>query len=252
MEKREFKENYKFLSDKISKGQNEGLTIKDYVEIKELQEAIDPILVAEDEEWSSFYYELEGLKIAIYSEGLFNKFSTNNIQYIQNQAMLLPLVLANSEGERVKITGDNGYLFKCQFHNEINPSMQVNDIKNRLNCYGCGIHLNNIKYLQKYENLSFRDSILLISQIYLYDMNYKKSYLEDISKKYQQSLMSDQYLELLKRGYDRLKTRYNESYKGINIDELYKNIFDIIERIKNGQYDKNFVYEKPKEKIYIK
>lgn len=174
MKKREIKERYKFLSDKINKGQSEGLTINDYIEIKKLQESIDPVLVAEDEEWSSFYYELESLKRVIYKGGLLHKFSTNNIGYIQSQAMLLPLVLANFEGEKVRITGDNGYLFKCHFHNEKNPSMQVNDIKNRLKCYGCRISLDVIKYLQEYENLSFIDSISLISQIYLYDINDKK------------------------------------------------------------------------------
>lgn len=71
MNKRESDKRYKFLIEKINKGRSEGLTLKDYIEIKHMQDEIDPFLALEDEELSSFYYELEILKKAIVKEGLF-------------------------------------------------------------------------------------------------------------------------------------------------------------------------------------
>lgn len=232
MNKKEIKERYKFLSEKISKGQSVGLTINDYIEIKNLQREINPVYVRDDEEWSSFYYELESLKTAIYNEGLFNKFSISNIDYIKSNSMILPLVLANDKNnQKIKMRGDNGYLFKCQFHEEKTPSMLVKDFKNSLYCYGCGTYKDILAYLQAYENLSYKDAIQLLAQVYLYNVDSIDKKLISLVKKYQKSLLSSRYLELLEVGYERVKERYGEYYKELNVDEIYNKRYKTIKRV---------------------
>lgn len=250
MNKRESDKRYKFLIEKINKGRSEGLTLKDYIEIKHMQDEIDPFLALEDEELSSFYYELEILKKAIVKEGLFYKFSEENIDYIKSNSMLLPLVLANDEEKKIKITGDNGYLFKCQFHEDKKPSMLVRDFKNDLFCYGCHSYKNAISYLQAHEKLLFNDAIKLLSQIYLYDVKSIDRRLINLVKKYRKSLLSGKYQEFLEVGYERMRSRNNESNS--NIDEIYNQRFATIKRVRENEYDENFKYEEPRGKVYLK
>ena len=47
----------------------------------------------------------------------------------------------------------------CPFHNESSPSFSVNDEKRFYHCFGCGAHGDVINFVQKMDNLSFRDTV---------------------------------------------------------------------------------------------
>lgn len=106
----------------------------------------------------------------VFIKGLLHKFSRKDCDYISKNGFLLPLVLANNTHPKIRLTGDNRYMFLCQLHLEKTPSLGVNDLKNYYFCYGCGGSGNAVSYLMEYENLSFPESIQLLAQIYLFDV----------------------------------------------------------------------------------
>ena len=59
---------------------------------------------------------------------------------------------------KLKRQGDN-YFGLCPFHNEKTPSFSVVKSKQIFYCFGCGAGGNVIKFIQRYENLSFPEAI---------------------------------------------------------------------------------------------
>lgn len=236
----------------LDKGTTSGLTRKDFKVLKQLEHDISYDLVMTNHNWYTLYYKIESLINFMYEEGLANKYSEETVEYLKTAAPLLPLVLANSTGKYktdfVKIYSDDSFMFKCHFHNENTPSMGVTNSKNLFYCYGCGYSGNSIDYLMGYEHLSYKSAIKLLGEIYLIDLKDKKAPLEENLKlitKYQNSIISNDYLELLKRLEARLTARGN------NVSEHLIRQYAQIERIKNGEYDPNFLYKKPIQKVYL-
>jgi DNA primase len=58
----------------------------------------------------------------------------------------------------------NSYWGICPFHMEKTPSFSVNDQKNFFYCFGCGVGGDFFSFMQKYKNLSFKESIETLSQ----------------------------------------------------------------------------------------
>lgn len=243
----DLKNGWNFIIELKKKSRTEGLTIKDYIALEKFKSSLDQRLIAKSQAWYELYQELIILSGEIYNSGILHHFSKNDLNYIKSNSPLLPLVLANNEDPRIKMKSD-GYLFLCQFHLEKTPSMHVWDFENSLNCYGCGIQLDTISYLMKYEEISFKEAVQLLSQIYLFDVKEVNKDFTDIVKKYQQTIISDQYILLLKR----IRQKLNEKYNDPLIDKNYSKRFSAIERIKNGQYDTEFHFEGSKNKIYLK
>ena len=52
----------------------------------------------------------------------------------------------------------------CPFHHEKTPSFAVNEVEQFYHCYGCGESGDVIKFIQKYENLSFVESVKLLAE----------------------------------------------------------------------------------------
>ncbi len=75
--------------------------------------------------------------------------------------------------------------------------------------------------------------------------------MEPLVLKYQQSILSQKYLELLQVGYQRLKQRYGSTYMTRNIDSIYDEKYKTIERIGKLQYDSNFKCKNPKKIMYL-
>ncbi|QJC33714.1 DNA primase [Enterobacteriaceae endosymbiont of Donacia provostii] len=72
----------------------------------------------------------------------------------------------------------------CPFHIEKNPSFVVNSEKQLYHCFGCGAHGNIIDFIMNYENLSFLESIKLLSEIFNIPIkNYNTSIYIKINKK---------------------------------------------------------------------
>ncbi|MBP3635047.1 MAG: hypothetical protein J6J17_01120 [Bacilli bacterium] len=241
----------KFFSDIENKGYNIGLTGEDFYLLVNLKNSLDEELVAEDESWYHLYEQIDNLISKIYRSGIIHKYSEETCDYFLQNCSLLPLVLANNKHDKIKLYGDNNYMFLCQFHYENTPSMRVTDLKNLLYCFGCGLGFNTISYIEEYENLGFKETMQLLAQIFLIDIKSYNKKLEPLVLKYQQSILSQKYLELLQVGYQRLKQRYGSTYITRDIDSIYDEKYKTIERIKKLQYDSNFKYKNPKKIMYL-
>lgn len=81
-----------------------------------------------------------------------------------------------------------GSLYKavCPFHNEKTPSLIITPSKGLFHCFGCGAGGNAINFIMKIENLSFIESVKLLSERYSVDIDFdgdKKSAEEAKAKK---------------------------------------------------------------------
>ena len=237
-----------------NKGYHVGLTRDDYKELAQLLANMDPHLVATDERWHHSSQEVIDIMYEFFLCGLLHTFGGKDYDYISKNASLLPLVLANdlfAEIRESKMSGDNSYMFLCQFHNERTPSMSVSDFRNRIHCFGCGASFNVISYLQQYENLQYKEAMQLLCQIYLFNIKKEEPRFTDLVHKYQESILSKKYIELLERGKYRLKKRYGNIFCGQNIDEWYDAKFQMIERIRIHQFDPQFQYVGPTKVLYL-
>lgn len=54
---------------------------------------------------------------------------------------------------------------KCPFHTDKTPSLKVYSKSNRFVCFGCNARGSPIDFVMKYKNCTFRDAVLLITQI---------------------------------------------------------------------------------------
>jgi len=243
----------KNLDDIITDGLLNDFTIKHYIELKQLEKKLNEIEITENKQYNyilNILKKINTIKKLMYNSGLLHKYNEDNIYYIMRNASLLPLILANNQYEgRIKMYCNNSYMFLCQFHNENTPSLGVTDFKNLFHCFGCGASGTPISYLSLYENLSFDESVQLISQIYLYNLKANNPKLQPLVEKYQKIIISDAYMELLEMGKKRMKNRKNmDNYK---IDEIYNERFEVISRIKSNQYDPGFEYAEPIKRMRL-
>ena len=58
----------------------------------------------------------------------------------------------------------SGYVGLCPFHNEKTPSFSVTPSKQMFYCFGCGTGGNVFTFIQKYENLSWREALEHLAQ----------------------------------------------------------------------------------------
>ena len=232
----------------INKAVTIGLEKKDYYYWRNVLTYLNEYNTKYDSVYQIIIPAVEQLLELINKSGIMHKLSMENIQYIVSNSFLLPLVLANNESKNVKLSNDNSYMFTCQFHNDKKPSFGVTDNKNIAHCFGCNISVNVVSYLRRIENLSFPEAIELLSHIYMFDLKNNSKKLKKISEKYKNIIISDEYLELLKQGQERLIFR-----KGNNkeIENMYNKRFAMIERIKTNTYDPNFIYIEPPKTLKL-
>lgn len=232
----------------IKKSLDSGLEKKDYYYWRDMLS----MLYGKDYMYNSPNYiiinAIEELLKLINDSGILFKISKENVNYVVENSILLPLVLTNNNGKNVKLSFKNSYMFNCPFHDDTNPSFSVTDIKNLGHCFGCDKTVNVVSYLKSVENLSYTEAIELLSYIYLIDLRTHNKKLEDLSHKYQDTIKGYEYLELLKQGYDRLKRK---NLLNDDIDEMFQKRFSIIDRIKNGIYDQNFVYKENPKRVKL-
>lgn len=248
----EYKIAKKIITGMEEKGIEEGLTLADYKKLRNsgLEHEMEKNCIKSDK-WNSLYDRYNKLLNQMYHGGLLHRYSIDNMIYIKENSPLLPLVLANNSFPKIRMYGDNSYMFLCQFHNDSNPSMGVTDYKNLFYCFGCGRTGDSIDYLNEYEHFSMLETMDFLSQVYLYSTKGKHTkFSSDLVKKYRDAIISDEHIELLKQGYERLKNR--NKFCGINdIDEYYNKRFEMIERIKNNESDPNFKYDEPPKRIKL-
>lgn len=245
--------NYeKILTDFEIKIFYEGLTIKDYEDIKYYLNCIKNELFT-----TSNYYRyndlqvhkirLESLKRTL-EKTLFRKIHQDNIKYLKENTFLLPLVYSNYNQEYIKLYSPDSYMFSCQFHIENTPSMGVTFSKNLFFCFGCGSTGNQLDYLMQYEDLKFLDALYLLAQIYLIPFpNNPFGKNHPLVIKYQNTLLQKDFLNLLEKGITRLNQNYSQNENYSFIQKQYQSLQSQIIRIKANKSDPNFQF-KPKSK----
>ncbi len=237
----------------LDKGFQVGLTKKDFYSIKKLKEDISYRLVIKDNKWTELYYKLDDLLNEIYQSGLLHKYRYDGIEYLRENTYILPLVLTNNEKEdKITMYSDASYYFSCQFHIEKTPSMGVCDDKNFFYCFGCGMSGDALHYLMEYENITFKEAVELLSEIFLIDKKLQTKKASSEALKYRKTILSPEYKELLDRGRERLKRRNQSTIAFQTAEEFYQKRYDTIERIKNDKYDSNLITKEVPKRLYLK
>lgn len=243
---------YNLILNLQEKGYSDGLTYEECVMVIKLLDVELSFLASNDSKWSKLYNEINIMCNQIYNSGILKIVSEKNYEYIIKNAFLLPLVLANNDGKHISLYSQNSYKFFCQFHSDSRASMGVSDIRNLLLCFSCQKGLNSVTYLKEYEGLTYRQSIELLTRIFLFDIDKDDYRFTNLVNKYQSSIVSDEYKYLLEKGYIRLKNRGIKNLYNVDVLKYYENVFCTIDRISDGNYDSNFEYDEPVKKIILK
>lgn len=98
------------------------------------------------------------------------------IRIIKEKAQLYDIV---SRNVRLQKSG-NGWLGLCPFHKEKTPSFRVDE--RGFHCFGCGEHGDVITFIQKTENISFREAIKHLANMYNVPLPSENIALENPSK----------------------------------------------------------------------
>ena len=243
-----YKDFGRLLDYYINKAYSDGLFINDYKEIYRIVMELKRLKVCNyvdelDDIINTFSKLLESMRNCGINDNLHN--------FLMNEGSILHLVRTNNKTKKIKISSYDGYMFLCDFHEEVTPSMEVYNYTNRVFCYGCGFSSDLISYLMNYERLDYATTLLLLAKVYMIDL--RKNNLKDnnpLVKKYQESLLSDSYRELLIKGKerlqkyqigDRLHYEYNAAMNKFDHDLM------LIERIRNGEH---IEYKKKREKVF--
>src|SRR5215510_57448 len=81
------------------------------------------------------------------------------LEEIRNSVNIVSLV---SEHVALRKQGHN-FKARCPFHTEKSPSFNVNEEKQILHCFGCGVGGDVFKFLTLIEHISFPESVRLLA-----------------------------------------------------------------------------------------
>lgn len=158
--------------------------------------------------------------------------------FLKSEITLLNLVLANNNYEKIKLYSKDSFMFLCQYHYEKTPSMGVTNHNNLFYCFGCGQTGTAINYLEEVENLSYSQTLKLIQEIYLIDINNKRTNnYEKIASKYRDILVSYEYEKLLYKSIERYEDKHHSDHIDYNnIIYGYEKSLKVIERVRKRSY----------------
>lgn len=255
----ELKDIYKEIETIIKKVTTEGIMKEECLRAIKLRDQIcyyeQFLSEAEKADYSLFFDKIEALVEKITTSSVLYKYSPNQLTTIQQKASILPLVLRDRPDDKMRMQGSNGYMFVCPVHHEKTPSFRLKDSINGFYCFGCGSSGNVFRYIQSLHNkdISFKDTVELLSKIYMYQETKKDDKYYDLIYKYWYSIISSEYKEFLLMGEERLK-KYNMDFMPgsyTHVSDYYADRFQMIERIKNRCLDTSLNLERPREKRLI-
>ena len=169
----------------------------------------------------------------MFKNGVADRISSETIDYLKENAYLLPLVLTNDNKSKIKLIFDDCFMFLCPFHNDKKPSFRVLDFRNFGHCLVCNKTVDPITYLQEFEHIKFVHAAELLASIYKIDINLQTHKYELVDK-YQEKILSNQYKELLEMVYYRLMKKDVDKEQ---VTKVYQERFETINRIKNNIFD---------------
>jgi len=104
----------------------------------------------------------------------------------------------------IKKQGKN-YSACCPFHDEKNPSFTVNENKQFFYCFGCGASGDLVEFYQRYNGLSFTETIAQLSVMAGVTVN--KTGLVMMPKKVKDMLEDDRMIILMANEYEKTGVR---------------------------------------------
>lgn len=161
----------------------------------------------------------------------------DNIEdYLQEECSITHLVFTNNTYPKIKLYSNDGFMFLCHFHNERTPSMGVVNSRNYVMCYGCGHSFRCVDYIEEVEGLSHKEAVSLLARVYMIDI--KDSVIgedSELVQRYRSSLLSEEFRELLERGYERTSRRKDSIIKSLVLAEFERD-FATIDRVRRGEH----------------
>jgi len=155
--------------------------------------------------------------------------------YLNQITSIVHLVYTNNECSNIKLYSTSSFMFLCQFHREKTPSLGITEHVGCGYCFGCGRGFNAVQYLMERECLSYQEAVQLLSRIYLIDIH--SNPLQEnhpLVEKYRATLLSDNFRNLLERGYARVLKKDVISFDTLLSIQKYNHDFQTIERIEKG------------------
>ena len=222
-------------SEYIELAKTEGLPKQDYNKIKKLYDKARILNLREESSWHKIVIDLYNILKQYKKSGILTGFQMDD-EYILKNASLVPLVLANNEGQ-YKVQSGKLYI-DSQFAKDNNMLMQINTEKNELHCKKSHISLHNIPYISRIENLTKREAMFLICYIFNYMIPKEEESLIKLSEKYKRIITSSEYKEIVKELYMQ------------NSVALQRELNTIL-RVENDINDENFSYKLADNKIYL-
>jgi len=79
----------------------------------------------------------------------------SQVQQVKDATNIVEII-----GERIKLQrAGSSFKSNCPFHSEKTPSFNVNEQMQRYKCFGCGEGGDALEFLQKYEGMTFQESL---------------------------------------------------------------------------------------------
>lgn len=243
-----FKEIQQKYESKMTKGYDQGLGFIDYDALCKCRKQLTKIGL-NDPKVNELYGLIDDLVTYLVKEGAASKFSHKNKEYIKSHSILLPLPTVDCSDRAVD--DDNSSLFYFDFDGK--KSLIVKDIKNGF-IYddGYDILTGNLKdaidYLRFAHNFKMNDSLETLCRTFMFDLPEKKDLFswKDVQRaasKYRRCIVSESLPKTIDESFEAAAKL--DEYKGMDLEQLYRERMAIIERVKSGEYDPNFVHELP-------
>ena len=248
------------FEQKKENGYEKGLTYNDFVSIKKMLRKLENMGLG-NPEVKKLYDDMNNVYSILIKNGGAKKFSNGNRDYIKEHALLLPLTLADSKKINVDII-KNQPILECTFTNR--TPITITELSNRYipnrvhhdrveELYPDKIY-DSINYISDRFSMRTNDSLELLCRVFKFqlpDQKYKfhSPKIEDFSKRYIKTFSNPDLISILDYERELLEDSGYTKVDGMDLDSLYAAKKQIIERVKSGEYEPNFVYEEPKRVI---
>lgn len=216
---------------------SEGLMTSEIPDIKKLLN----LLITFNYNNCDEYKKLKEILDDLYIVNRINTFnSVKNVdEFVNKNSIISSLVFANNESVKIKYKNNFESLFRCQFKPDKTQSMVISPSSNKFFCYACNCSGNSIDYIMKKEDLASSNALDLLAAIFKLNYPNKDTKVDkNLVRKYQYSLISDEYynflLELENRYYS-----HQEKYSAIEqmmIETSIEKTFAIVERVKRREW----------------
>lgn len=122
-------------------------------------------------------------------------------------------------------------MFLCQYRLKKTPSFSAENNRRSEFCYGCHRSFDPITFISFKEELNDEDSIALICEIYRLNIpGYRLERSSTLTEKYRETLLSNEFKQLLTKGYQRTK-RYRHTAQIKTQLDTYMKDFETIDRV---------------------